>query len=124
MSDSTIEVETYMSGDDAKEILGQILQNQKESLDLHGQLVLLNEKMDALINAVQDKMSKSGVIGALVSNPQSMMYLFVLVLVALFLGLGDQVMDRVFGPDHVSHSELLEALETPTAGPGSPVERP
>ena len=90
---------------------------------MQGQLVLLNEKMDLLIETVQNKMTKTGVVGTLLSNQQSVMYLFVLILVALFLGLGDQVMDRVFGSKNSEHSAIMEAIGSPV-GPGSPVEMP
>jgi len=103
------------------EMLREILRKQEEALDLQGQLVLLNEKMDTLIDAVREKMTPKGLMSAVLSNPQSMLYLFVVTIIALFLGLGDQVMDRVFGPSHISHSEILNAIDTPTAGPGASV---
>ena len=103
------------------EMLREILRKQEEALDLQGQLVLLNEKMDTLIGAVREKMTPQNVLSAIVSNPQSMLYLFIITIIALFLGLGDQVMDRVFGPSLISHSEILNAIDAPADGPGASV---
>ena len=41
-----------LASDDSQSVLNQILNNQKEALDLNGQLVILNEKMDVLIEKV------------------------------------------------------------------------
>ena len=46
---------TDLADSSSEGILKQILDNQKEALDLNGQLVILNEKMDVLIEKVGEQ---------------------------------------------------------------------
>ena len=74
------------------EMLREILRKQEESLDLKGQLVLLNEKMDTLIDTMNTKISPQGVFAAfLQSSPQVPLFLFILSLVGLMLGFGPEL---------------------------------
>ena len=61
--------EPFVSDGEAKIMLEQILRKQEEALDLNGQLVLINEKMDKLIAAIESKIKPQGAIAALVSPP-------------------------------------------------------
>ena len=79
-------------------LLQEILDNQKEALDLSGQLVLLNQKMDILIEKVGQQAEKpKSNMELLLSNHQAMFSVVLIVLVALFLGLGDAFVDRFMG---------------------------
>ena len=87
-----------MSDSEAKGMLQQILRKQEESLDLNGQLVLINEKMDKLIAAIESKIKPQGAIAALVeSSPQIPLFIFIVVLVALFLGFGPELVSLLGG---------------------------
>ena len=87
-----------MSDSEAKGMLQQILRKQEESLDLNGQLVLINEKMDKLIAAIESKIKPQGAIAALVeSSPQIPLFIFIVVLVALFLGFGPELVGLLGG---------------------------
>lgn len=95
----------------AQILLQEILDNQKEALDLNGQLVLLNQKMDVLIEKVgeQSAAPKSN-LELLLGNHQAMFSIVFIVLVALFLGLGDAVVDRVMGGDNLDPKQLQQVL--------------
>ena len=74
------------------EMLREILRKQEESLDLKGQLVLLNEKMDTLIDTMNTKLSAQGAIAAIFqASPQMPLFLFILSLVGLMLGFGPEL---------------------------------
>ena len=90
--------ESFVSDSEAKGMLQQILRKQEESLDLNGQLVLINEKMDKLIAAIESKIKPQGAIAALVeSSPQIPLFIFIVVLVALFLGFGPELVGLLGG---------------------------
>lgn len=83
---------TFVGDSDAKKMLEQILRKQEEALDLNGQLVLLNQKMDQLIGAVENKIAPQGAIaGLLAASPQIPLFVFIIVMVALFLGFGPEL---------------------------------
>jgi hypothetical protein len=105
--------EVFMS-DDAKEMLKEILNRQKEALDLNGQLVLINEKMDTLIETMEKKLTPTGTIAAIIQNPQAFIAAVMIIVFALFLGMGDSLMDRAFGPKTVQIEEVLKALHPST----------
>ena len=87
-----------MSDNEAKTMLQEILRKQEEALDLNGQLVLINEKMDKLIAAIESKIKPQGAIAALVeSSPQIPLFIFIVVLVALFLGFGPELVGLLGG---------------------------
>tara|TARA_R110000822_G_scaffold5353_4_gene22867 strand:- start:5686 stop:6057 length:372 start_codon:yes stop_codon:yes gene_type:complete len=98
-------------GDEAQKMLKEILGNQKEALDLNGQLVLLNQKMDTLIEAVGKQARKpKSAFEALLSNGQALTSFVFLILVALFLGLGEGVIDRFMGPGPVDHESIQNVI--------------
>jgi hypothetical protein len=100
-----------LAGTDAQVLLQEILDNQKEALDLNGQLVLLNQKMDVLIEKVSDQASKpKSNLELLLGNHQAMFSIVFVILVALFLGLGDAVVDRFVGNDGLDSNELQQVL--------------
>ena len=100
-----------LAGTDAQVFLQEILDNQKEALDLNGQLVLLNQKMDVLIEKVSDQASKpKSNLELLLGNHQAMFSIVFVILVALFLGLGDAVVDRFVGNDGLDSNELQQVL--------------
>ena len=113
-----------VSNDESNVLLREILDNQKEALDLNGQLVLLNEKMDKLIDCVDKKMQPSSTVNAILSNTHALSSMVFIVLVALFLGLGDGIMERWLGPGEVDHESIekiirvLEKASQPAASPG------
>ena len=87
-----------MSDGEAKTMLQEILRKQEVALDLNGQLVLINEKMDRLIAAIESKIKPQGAIAALVeSSPQIPLFIFIVVLVALFLGFGPELVGLLGG---------------------------
>ena len=91
-------------------LLQEILDNQKEALDLSGQLVLLNQKMDILIEKVGQQAEKpKSNMELLLSNHQAMFSVVLIVLVALFLGLGDAFVDRFMG-GNVDPQQLRQVL--------------
>ena len=90
--------EPFVSDNEAKTMLQEILRKQEEALDLNGQLVLINEKMDKLIAAIESKIKPQGAIAALVeSSPQIPRFIFIVVLVALFLGFGPELVSLLGG---------------------------
>jgi len=90
--------ESFVSDGEAKGMLQQILRKQEEALDLNGQLVLINEKMDKLIAAIENKIKPQGAIAALVeSSPQIPLFIFIVVLVALLLGFGPELVGLLGG---------------------------
>ena len=99
-------------GDEAQKMLKEILGNQKEALDLNGQLVLLNQKMDTLIEAVGKQASKpKSAFEVLLSNGQALTSFVFIILVALFLGLGEGVIDRFMGPSSVDHESIQNVIQ-------------
>lgn len=100
-----------LAGTDAQVLLQEILDNQKEALDLNGQLVLLNQKMDVLIEKVGEQAAKpKSNFELLLGNHQAMFSIVFIVLVALFLGLGDAVVDRFMGDGEVNPEQLQKVL--------------
>ena len=84
------------AGMSSDEMLREILRKQEESLDLKGQLVLLNEKMDTLIDTMNTKISPQGMISAVMtSSPHMPMYLFLLAVLAMALGLGPDMVQML-----------------------------
>ena len=99
-------------GDEAQKMLKEILGNQKEALDLNGQLVLLKQKMDTLIEAVGKQASKpKSAFEALLSNGQALTSFVFIILVALFLGLGEGVIDRFMGPSSIDHESIQNVIQ-------------
>jgi hypothetical protein len=99
-------------GDEAQNMLKEILSNQKEALDLNGQLVLLNQKMDILIEAVGKQARKpKSAFEVLLSNGQALTSFVFIILVALFLGLGEGVIDRFMGPSSVDHESIQNVIQ-------------
>tara|TARA_R100001163_G_scaffold36761_1_gene28150 strand:+ start:20336 stop:20704 length:369 start_codon:yes stop_codon:yes gene_type:complete len=99
-----------LSGDESQVILKEILDNQKEALDLNGQLVLLNQKMDVLIEKVGEQSAKpKTALEAILGNSQALISIVFIILVALFLGLGDNVLNGIMGTESVD-AEQLESL--------------
>jgi hypothetical protein len=89
------EVGCDMSSD---EMLRQILRKQEESLDLKGQLVILNEKMDTLIETMERKIKSQSTIAAVFeASPQMPLYAFIIMLVAMFLGFGPEMVGLLQG---------------------------
>lgn len=104
-------------------LLQEILDNQKEALDLNGQLVLLNQKMDILIEKVGQQAEKpKSNMELLLSNHQAMFSVVLIVLVALFLGLGDAFVDRFMGGnvDPQQLRQVLHVLQETAAGVSLP----
>jgi len=99
-----------LSGDESQGILKEILDNQKEALNLNGQLVLLNQKMDVLIEKVGEQSAKpKSALEAILGNSQALISIVFIILVALFLGLGDNVLNGIMGTESVD-AEQLESL--------------
>jgi hypothetical protein len=100
-----------LSGDESQVILKEILDNQKEALDLNGQLVLLNQKMDVLIEKVGEQSARpKSTLEAVLGNSQALISIVFIVLVALFLGLGDNVLNGIMGTDSVDPDQLESLL--------------
>jgi hypothetical protein len=79
-------------------MLREILRKQEESLDLKGQLVILNEKMDTLIETMERKMKNQGAMASMFeASPQMPLYAFILALVAMFLGFGPELVGLLGG---------------------------
>lgn len=98
-------------GNESHVLLQEILDNQKEALDLNGQLVLLNQKMDVLIEKVGEQAAKpKSNLELLLGNHQAMFSIVFVILVALFLGLGDAVVDRFVGNDGLDSNQLQQVL--------------
>ena len=90
--------EPFVSDGEAKAMLQEILRKQEEALDLNGQLVLINEKMDKLIAAIESKIKPQGAIAGLIeSSPQIPLFIFIIVMVALFLGFGPELVGLLGG---------------------------
>ncbi len=109
-------------------ILKQILDNQKEALDLNGQLVILNEKMDVLIEKVGEQSAKpKTALEAILGNSQALISIVFIVLVALFLGLGDNVLNGIMGSGDIDQQQLqslinvLQEAANKTAGSGGEI---
>ena len=74
-----------LSGDESQGILKEILDNQKEALNLNGQLVLLNQKMDVLIEKVGEQSAKpKSALEAILGNSQALISIVFIILVAVF----------------------------------------
>tara|TARA_R100000995_G_scaffold8202_1_gene3557 strand:+ start:162 stop:530 length:369 start_codon:yes stop_codon:yes gene_type:complete len=100
-----------LSGDESQVILKEILDNQKEALDLNGQLVLLNQKMDVLIEKVGEQSAKpKTAFEAVLGNSQALISIVFIILVALFLGLGDNVLNGIMGTESVDAKQLESLL--------------
>jgi hypothetical protein len=100
-----------LSGDESQVILKEILDNQREALDLNGQLVLLNQKMDVLIEKVGEQSARpKSTLEAILGNSQALISIVFIVLVALFLGLGDNVLNGIMGTDSVDPDQLESLL--------------
>ena len=100
-----------LASTDAQILLQEILDNQKEALDLNGQLVLLNQKMDVLIEKVGEQAAKpKSNFELLLGNHQAMFSIVFVILVALFLGLGDAFVDRFMGDDGVDSKQLQQVI--------------
>ena len=100
-----------LSGDESQVILKEILDNQKEALNLNGQLVLLNQKMDVLIEKVGEQSARpKSTLEAILGNSQALISIVFIVLVALFLGLGDNVLNGIMGTDSVDPDQLESLL--------------
>ena len=99
-----------VSNDESNVLLREILDNQKEALDLNGQLVLLNEKMDKLIDCVDKKMQPSSTVNAVLSNTHALSSIVFIILVALFLGLGDGIMERWLGTGEVADESIEKII--------------
>jgi hypothetical protein len=109
-------------------ILKQILDNQKEALDLNGQLVILNEKMDVLIEKVGEQSAKpKTALEAILGNSQALISIVFIILVALFLGLGDNVLNGIMGSGDIDQQQLqslinvLQEAANKTAGSGGEI---
>lgn len=78
-----------MGSDD---MLREILRKQEEALDLKGELVILNGKMDTLIATMDKKVRPQSMVAAMCeSSPQIPLYLFIIVIICLFLGFGPEL---------------------------------
>ena len=100
-----------IASDDSQVLLKEILDNQKEALDLNGQLVLLNQKMDVLIETVGEQAAKpKSAFEAILGNNQALISVVFIVLVALFLGLGDNVLNGIMGTEPVDPKQLESLL--------------
>lgn len=84
-----------MGSDD---MLREILRKQEEALDLKGQLVILNGKMDTLIETMDKKVRPQSLVAAMCeSSPQIPLYLFIVVIISLFLGFGPELISTLGG---------------------------
>jgi hypothetical protein len=113
--------EEKMSKENSQEMLKEILNNQKEALNLNGQLVLLNEKMDTLIDCVGQKMTPNGIVASIIHSPPALIAVSIVAVIMLFLGLGDGLMDRMLGEKPPSTKEIIELLTNPGAS-ATPLE--
>jgi hypothetical protein len=119
---------TDLADSKSQGILKQILDNQREALDLNGQLVILNEKMDVLIEKVGEQSAKpKTALEAILGNSQALISIVFIVLVALFLGLGDNVLNGIMGSGDFDQQQLqslinvLQEAANKTAGSGGEV---
>ena len=119
---------TDLADSSSEGILKQILDNQKEALDLNGQLVILNEKMDVLIEKVGEQSAKpKTALEAVLGNSQALISIVFIILVALFLGLGDNVLNGIIGSGDIDQQQLqnlinvLQEAANKTAGSGGEI---
>lgn len=119
---------TDLADSSSEGILKQILDNQKEALDLNGQLVILNEKMDVLIEKVGEQSAKpKTALEAILGNSQALISIVFIILVALFLGLGDNVLNGIMGSGDIDQQQLqslinvLQEAANKTAGSGGEI---
>lgn len=119
---------TDLADSKSQGILKQILDNQKEALDLNGQLVILNEKMDVLIEKVGEQSAKpKTALEAILGNSQALISIVFIILVALFLGLGDNVLNGIMGSGDIDQQQLqnlinvLQEAANKTAGSGGEI---
>tara|TARA_R100000322_G_scaffold2488_1_gene2382 strand:- start:302 stop:682 length:381 start_codon:yes stop_codon:yes gene_type:complete len=119
---------TDLADSSSEGILKQILDNQKEALDLNGQLVILNEKMDVLIEKVGEQSAKpKTALEAVLGNSQALISIVFIILVALFLGLGDNVLNGIMGSGDIDQQQLqslinvLQEAANKTAGSGGEI---
>jgi hypothetical protein len=85
----------HMGSDD---MLREILRKQEEALDLKGELVILNGKMDTLIETMDKKIKSQNPLAAIVdAAPQTPLYIFILILITLFLGFGPEFVGMLSG---------------------------
>lgn len=108
---------------DTQDMLKEIRDNQKEALNLNGQLVILNQKMDVLIEKVGEQSARpKTALEAILGNSQALISLVFIVLVALFLGLGDGILNRFMGSGNIDGHQIeslihvLEQAAKSTAG--------
>jgi len=108
---------------DTQDMLKEIRDNQKEALNLNGQLVILNQKMDVLIEKVGEQSARpKTALEAILGNSQALISLVFIVLVALFLGLGDGILNRFMGSGSIDSHQIeglihvLEQAAKSTAG--------
>jgi hypothetical protein len=116
-----------LAGDEPQAVLNQILDNQKEALNLNGQLVILNEKMDVLIEKVGEQAAKpKTTLETILGNSQALISIVFIVLVALFLGLGDNLLNRFMGSGEIDHQHIESVIhvlkEAAKQTAGQPVE--
>mgnify|MGYP003662816208 CR=1 FL=1 len=84
-----------MGSDD---MLREILRKQEEALDLKGQLVILNGKMDTLIETMDKKVKPQSMVAAMCeASPQIPLYMFIIVIISLFLGFGPELISTLGG---------------------------
>jgi len=119
---------TDLADSKSQGILKQILDNQKEALDLNGQLVILNEKMDVLIEKVGEQSAKpKTALEAILGNSQALISIVFIILVALFLGLGDNVLNGIMGSGDIDQQQfqslinVLQEAANKTAGSGGEI---
>ena len=119
---------TDLTDSSSEGILKQILDNQKEALDLNGQLVILNEKMDVLIEKVGEQSAKpKTALEAVLGNSQALISIVFIILVALFLGVGDNVLNGIMGSGDIDQQQLqslinvLQEAANKTAGSGGEI---
>ena len=119
---------TDLADSSSEGILKQILDNQKEALDLNGQLVILNEKMDVLIEKGGEQSAKpKTALEAVLGNSQALISIVFIILVALFLGLGDNVLNGIMGSGDIDQQQLqnlinvLQEAANKTAGSGGEI---
>ena len=71
-----------LASDESQVVLNQILDNQKEALNLNGQLVILNEKMDVLIEKVGEQAAKpKTTLETILGNSQALISIVFIILV-------------------------------------------
>lgn len=84
-----------MGSDD---MLREILRKQEEALDLKGELVILNGKMDTLIETMDKKVKPQSAIAAMCeASPHIPLYAFLVIVILSFLGLGPELIATLGG---------------------------